>query len=244
MPEVAVEREGSGQELLLLVHGGSSPRITWQALRPLASRWTLLVVHRRGYPPSPPGEHDFDVDAEDLAPLLAERPHVLAHSYGVLGSLIAAGRNPSGVRSVTLIEPPLFYLAGGDAAVEELEAMSTAVLTQGLDADPETLRRFLLLAGAPPIAEGPLPANLAHTVSRAHGGRLPGEARPALDALREAGVPALVASGGHSEALERICDGLAEQLAGERLVIAGAGHFVQNALSFGPELERHLRAAA
>lgn len=243
MGEIAVTREGSGPELLL-VHGGSGPPATWRALRPLASRWTLVLVHRRGYPPSPPGDHDFDLDADDLAPLLASRPHVLAHSYGVLGSLIAAGRDPARVRSLTLIEPPLFFLARDDPAVVELEEMSNAVLRNGLDADPETLRRFLQLAGAGPVPEGPLPGKLVHTVSRAHGGRLPGGARPALDRIREAGVASLVASGGHSAAIERICDALAEALTATRLILAGAGHFVQNAPAFTPLLERHLVAAA
>jgi pimeloyl-ACP methyl ester carboxylesterase len=93
---VAVIREGEGPEVLL-VHGGASPRTTWGALSALSSRWTLEFVHRRGYPPSPrpvEGRQDFDVDANDLIPLLDRRPHVVAHSYGVLGTLIAATRRP------------------------------------------------------------------------------------------------------------------------------------------------------
>ncbi|HEV3129947.1 MAG TPA: hypothetical protein VGY32_13250, partial [Solirubrobacteraceae bacterium] len=62
MSAITVLREGSGPEILL-VHGGASPETTWGALRPLAARWTLAFAYRRGYPPSPPGEHDFDVDA-------------------------------------------------------------------------------------------------------------------------------------------------------------------------------------
>src|SRR5687768_13229459 len=112
MEAIAVIREGEGPEVLL-VHGGASPSTTWQGLTHLKARWTLGFVHRRGYPPSPPspgGGHDFDVDAADLASLLDARPHVVAHSYGVLGTLIAATRTPERVRSLTLIEPPLFHL--------------------------------------------------------------------------------------------------------------------------------------
>jgi len=144
-----VIREGSGPEVLL-VHGGASPRTTWGALESLESRWTLALVHRRGYPPSPspPGAgHDFDIDASDLAPLLELSPHVVAHSYGVLGTLIAASRAPMRIRSLTLIEPPLFYLVPDDSDVAHLEHMGNAVLTQGLDADGATLRGFLRLAG-------------------------------------------------------------------------------------------------
>jgi pimeloyl-ACP methyl ester carboxylesterase len=239
---ICVIREGSGPEVLL-VHGGASPRTTWSALDSLKSRWTLTLVHRRGYPPSPPpasAGHDFDVDASDLAALLDSRPHVVAHSYGVLGTLIAASRTPDRVRSLTLIEPPLFYLVPGDADVARLEHIGNAVLTHGLDTDATMLREFLRLAGAPGVDEGPLPEEVANGVRRAHGGRLPGEARPALDVLRDARVPALVASGGHAPAPEKICDALATELRAERLVAPGAGHFVAAAPGFAARLEGFL----
>jgi hypothetical protein len=69
------------------------------------------MVHRRGYPPSPLARAlTFDVDGADLAPLLASRPHIVAHSHSVLGTLIAASRTRERVRSLTLIESPVFHL--------------------------------------------------------------------------------------------------------------------------------------
>jgi pimeloyl-ACP methyl ester carboxylesterase len=245
MNAVAVIREGQGPEILL-VHGGASPRTTWAPLAPLKARWTLAFVHRRGYPPSPqPPEarQDFDVDAADLASLLDARPHVVAHSYGVLGTVIAATRRPAQVRSLTLIEPPLYYLVPGDPEVARLERMGNAVLTHGLDTEMATLREFLRLAGAPEVDDGPLPDEVAAGVRRAHGGRLPGEARPELDVLRDAGIPSLVVSGDHASGLERICDALAKALDAERLVAPGAGHFVAEAPGFGKHLEQFLRLA-
>jgi pimeloyl-ACP methyl ester carboxylesterase len=245
MSGIAVIREGEGPELLL-VHGGASPSTTWGALAPLNAHWTLASAHRRGYPPSPPpseGRQDFEVDAADLAALLDGRPHVVAHSYGVLGALIAATRRPAAVRSLTLIEPPLYHLVPGDGEVARLERMGNAVLTQGLDADPVTLREFLRLAGSPGVDDGPLPEAVANGVRRAQGARLPGEARPDLDVLSAAGVPVLVASGGHSPGVERICDALATTLEGERLVAPGAGHFVAAAPGFTDRLERFLASA-
>jgi pimeloyl-ACP methyl ester carboxylesterase len=244
--KLSVTRAGSGPEVLL-VHGGAGPEATWAGLEPLRARFTLASVYRRGYPPSPPpadGRQDFEVDAADLLALLASRPHVVAHSYGVLGTLIAAARSPHDVRSLTLIEPPLYHVADGDPDVERLERMGDAVLTHGLEADPRTLREFLRTAGAPGIDDGPLPEAVASGVRRAHGGRLPREARPKLERIREAGVPALVASGGHARALERICDGLADALAAERLALPGAGHFVAAAPGFAEHFERFLRATA
>jgi pimeloyl-ACP methyl ester carboxylesterase len=240
--EIAVIREGKGPEVLL-VHGGASPATTWFGLAPLSGRWTLAFVHRRGYPPSPPppeGRQDFDVDAADLAELLDSRPHVVAHSYGVLGALIAATRRPTQVRSLTLIEPALFYLVPDDPEVARLKRMGDAVLTHGLETEPATLRAFLQLAGAPVADEGPLSDDIARGVRRAHGSRLPGEARPALDVLRDAGIPSLVASGGHAPALERICDALATALCAQRLVAPGAGHFVAAAPGFADRLEQFL----
>jgi pimeloyl-ACP methyl ester carboxylesterase len=161
----------------------------------------------------------------------------------VLGALIAAARKPESVHSLALIEPPIYHLLPGDPEVTRLEAMGNAVLTHGLDADPALLREFLALAGAPNVGDGPLPEEVAHGVRRAHGGRLPGEANLALDKLREARIPSLVASGNHSPAIERICDALAVALDAERLVAPGAGHFVAAAPTFANRLERFLNGA-
>lgn len=246
MNRISVIRNGEGPEILL-IHGGASPEATWGALAPLRARWTLALVHRRGYPPSPPpsdGRQDFDTDAADLLPLLDSCPHVIAHSYGALGALAAATRSPDHVRSLVLIEPPLYHLVPGDPEIARLERIGNAVLTDGLDADAGTLREFLRLAGAPDVDDGPLPEPVAHGVRRAHGGRLPGEARPAFEVLTKAGIPSLVASGDHAPEIERICDALATALDAERLVAPGAGHFVAAAPGFADSLERFLVSAA
>ncbi len=238
-------REGKGPEVLL-VHGGASPATTWSGLAPLSRRWTLAFAHRRGFPPSPPppgGRQDFDVDAVDLAGLLASRPHVVGHSYGTLGALLAAARRPRDVRSLTLIEPPLFYLVPNDPDVARLERWGDEVLTHGVDADPAILRDFLRLAGSPGVDDGPLPDEVARGVRRAHGSRSPADARPPLQILREAGVPSLVASGGHDAAMERICDALATKLCAERVIALGAGHFVASAPGLAHRLEQFLISA-
>jgi pimeloyl-ACP methyl ester carboxylesterase len=242
---ISVSREGDGPEILL-IHGGASPDATWGALAPLRAHWTLASVHRRGYPPSPRpvnGRQDFEVDAADIFPLLSSRPHVVAHSYGVLGTLIATSQRPQDVRSLTLIEPPLYHLVTGDPEIQRLERIGDAVLTQGLDADPQTLRAFLRMAGAPGVDDGPLPEAVANGVRRAQGGRVPGEARPALQPIREAAVPTLVASGDHTLGIERICDALAAALDAERLRAPGAGHFVAAAPGFAERFERFLLAS-
>jgi hypothetical protein len=134
-------------------------------------------------------------------------------------------------------------LVRGDREVARLERIGDAVLTEGLDADPEVLRAFLRMAGAPGVGDGPLPEAVANGVRRAQGARLPGEARPALERIREAAVPSLVASGDHAAGIERICDALAGALDGERLLAPGAGHFVAAAKGFAERLERFLLAS-
>ncbi len=243
MSAIGVIRKGSGPDVLL-VRGGASPQTTWSGLEQLTSRWTLLFAHRRGYPPSPPplgGRQDFDVDAADLVPLLDSRPHVVAHSYGALGVLIAATRRPQQVRSLTLIEPPI-YLPQDDPEVVRLQRMGDEFLTHGLETNPTTLREFLLIAGAP-VDEGPLRDDVVRGIRRAHGSRSPSEARPALDAVPDAGIPTLVASGDHTPAAERICDAVAEALRARRLVAPGAGHFVAAAPGFADRLEKFLISA-
>lgn len=238
---IAVIREGSGPEVLL-VHGGASPETTWSGLAHLTSRWTLLFAHRRGYPPSPPpvgGRQDFDVDALDLEHVLDSRPHVVAHSYGALGAVIAATRKPEQVRSLTLIEPALF-LPQDDPDVVRLQQMGEAVLTHGLETEPATLRKFLKIAGAPVRDNRPLPQQIVDGVRRAHGSRGPWEARPVLEVLRDAEVPSLVASGGHHPAVERMCDAVAAALDAQKVVAPGAGHFVAGAPGFAERLERFL----
>jgi pimeloyl-ACP methyl ester carboxylesterase len=238
---VVVVREGHGPEVLF-VHGGASPATTWSGLRSLADRWTLAFVHRRGYAPSPPphgGRQDFAIDAADLEPLLDSRPHVVAHSYGACGALIAAAARPEQVRSVALLEPAIFMPAD-DPEVTRFRRMGDTVLSDGLETEPALLREFLRVAGAPVPDVGLLPEEVKAGVRRAQGSRSPAEAEPAFEVLRRAGTPALVASGDHHPAIERMCDAVARALDARRAVAAGAGHFVAAAAGFADQLEQFL----
>jgi pimeloyl-ACP methyl ester carboxylesterase len=170
--------------------------------------------------------------------MLDARHHLVGHSYGGLGAVIAATQRPAQVRSLTLIEPALFP-DREDPEVARFKQMAEAVLTHGLETDPATLREFLKLAGAP-VDEGPLSEEVKRGVRRARGSHSPFEADPALDVLRNAGVPALVASGGHTPFMERTADAIAERLGATRVVARGAGHFVASAPGFATRLEEFL----
>ena len=241
---IAVIREGTGPEVLL-VHGGASPATTWNGLEHLSKRWTLAYVFRRGFDPSPQppgGRQDFELDAADLIGVLNNRRHIVAHSYGAVGTVIAAIQRPAQVRSLTLLEPALF-LPVDDPEVARFRRMGDAVLTHGLDTEPAALHEFLKIAGAPVGDQGPLPKEVLRGVRRAHGSRSPGEARPALDVLRDAKIPTLVASGDHHPAVERMCDAVAIAVNAQRTKAPGAGHFVAAAPGFADRLEQFLISA-
>lgn len=241
---IEVTRRGTGPEVLL-VHGGASPEATWSGLEHLSRRWTLLFAYRRGFAPSPEppgGRQDFELDATDICELLGNRPHLVGHSYGGVGAAIAAIRQPDQVRSLTLVEPALFF-PRDDPEVARFKRMGEEFLTLGLETPPATLREFLAIAGAPVPKRGPLPEAVIRSVRRAQGSRPPSDACPPLDVLRHAGLPSLVASGGHHPVLERMCDAVAATAGAQRVVAPGAGHFVAAAPGFAGQLEDFLLAS-
>ena len=61
-----------------------------------------------------------------------------------------------------------------------------------------------------------------------------------LEVLRDAGIPLLVASGGHYRALERMCDAVATALNAGRVVARGAGRFLATAPGFAERLAAFL----
>jgi hypothetical protein len=91
--------------------------------------------------------------------------------------------------------------------------------------------------------DAPFPEEVLRGVRRAQGSRPPGEARLALDVLLDAQIPALIASGGHHDALERMCDAVATALGARRTRTPGAGHFVASAPGFADRLEQFLISA-
>lgn len=238
-------REIGEGERLLLVHGGVNREQTWAAQQPLAERWRLLMPARRGYPPSPPAERqDYEVDARDIAALLAdERAHCVGFSYGGVGLAVAAATDPSRLLSLTLIEPPLFAVAADQPAVQQFMALAAAYTGDDPVARERAREEFEAVARVR-FPEDPAQER-AFTEARrlALGLRPPGEARPDLVAVAAAGVPALVVSGDHHPAIEAVCDALATGLKGKREKLAGRGHAVQHVPGFNDLLERFLNSA-
>lgn len=220
---------------------------TWQEQRPLADRYRLLLIDRRGFGASPAnGRVDFERDAEDVAELLADGAHLVGHSYGGVVSLLAAARRPEAVRSLTLIEPPAFGIARGEDAVEELiRNIGAAGSTQDpVDYRGAFLRGFGFPAGATTL-EGPeLEAARASMTERP-----PWEAEIPLDDLERAGLRVLLVQGDWcpapataralaGAAFRAVCDVLDERLHAQRAVFPAA----HNPQRLGPLFNQRVRA--
>jgi pimeloyl-ACP methyl ester carboxylesterase len=236
---------GAGDSVLL-VHGSllDGPS-TWVHQRPLAERWELLVLQRRGFGASPSTDgEDFEHDADDLCDLLSEPIHVVAHSYGAIGALIAATRRPRAVRSLTLVEPTSVTAGMDDPDVARAIG---AIADWWLNAprDPaKFLAEYSALLGVrvPDSDDGP--AGPSETARYLRHCRPPWTAEVAWERVAEARIPTLVISGGHTPALDATAAAVADRTGGEHAIIASSGHAVQrSAAPFNRALEDHLLAA-
>jgi pimeloyl-ACP methyl ester carboxylesterase len=214
---------------VVLVHGDVFDAPTaFAAMEPLAANHRLVLVNRRGFGASQVVEgEDFDVDAGDLAEVLAEEPsHLVGQSYGGVASLIAAAQVPGSVQSLTVFEPPAFGLVADDAEVRRFIDGIRAMLT--VDPPPdEFLRSFAALVGADPSRlPTPLPESLLRAARVQMHGRWPWDAVIPLEALAAATWPKLVVSGGHGRIFDLVCDVLQRWLPARREVFRGAGHSI------------------
>jgi pimeloyl-ACP methyl ester carboxylesterase len=229
----------------VLVHGGLSADMTWACQRELETHWLLIVPSRRGFSPSPAASwQDFLADADDLAELVAEVPagaHLVGFSYGGLGACIAAERVPHQVRSLILIEVPLWTVAEEDESVGELATLAERFAASADDAQAE--REFCALAGIDRKMLARKEDDIRHAMELCRKFRSAWEAKPRFDVIIKACIPTLVVSGDHDPALERLCDAIATRLGGQRARMRGCGHAVQRTSGFNTMLETFLTAA-
>lgn len=237
-----MEAWGSGPRVVF-VHGNiiSGPSL-WSEQRPLAERWRLEIINRRGYGQNPPTDRqDFEVDAQDIADLLGDGAHLVGHSYGGLGALLAAAMRPRAVWSLTVIEPPAFRLARGNAAADALSKQLTQLHETGPRDPAEYAAAFTEAIGNSIKLPRRLPSSLQKTVRILMSGRGPWEAEVPIDELRSTPFPKLVVSGGHHPGLDAICDVLERELRAERAIVRGAGHSIpRTGTQFNQTLEQFL----
>ncbi len=169
----------------------------------------------------------------------------VGHSYGGVITLLAAGRRPDAIRSLTVVEPPATRVALGDPVVDRFAADAVEWWANGPTEDPEAfLRGFLLAVGSDSEPPSPLPPELEQGVRTLIAERGPWEAEIPLRELAAAPFPKLVVSGAHNVAFDAICDVLERELRAQRAVLPGYGHSVQRHPDFNGVLADFVRRAS
>jgi pimeloyl-ACP methyl ester carboxylesterase len=214
----------------VLVHGSLAfGEEEWSAQRPLADQgFELVVFDRRGYGHNAgaAGE-DFLVDAADIVELLGDGAHLVGHSYGGLGAMLAATQRPEAVLSLTLLEAPATGLADASEAWLAFERDIQRIWDADLP-DREWVIEFLTAVGSDP-SEFPdefLDAAVEFVPVFRHG-RAFFQAKLPYDQLAAAGFPKLVVSGGHHPGFDTMSAELARTIGASLAVVQGAGHEIQ-----------------
>jgi pimeloyl-ACP methyl ester carboxylesterase len=221
---------GAGPRAVLVHGGGAGGAAAFAGQRPLARDHELVLPDRPGAGGTPArGRPDAERDGGLVADLLddlgGEGVHLVGHSYGAVAVMVAAALRPRLVRSLVLIEPPVFQLAADDPVVD---AQRLRLADAIADPDPaRRVRRFLDAAGLPSHVPVPLPVPLEHLAADLRSMRLPWEIPLDLPALRGLDVPGAVVSGGHHDAFDRLAARLARTIDADHVVLPGAGHAVQ-----------------
>jgi pimeloyl-ACP methyl ester carboxylesterase len=154
---------GTGDPIVLVAGSGSGPD-SWTAVAAeLAGAFEVRSFVRRAYTGGPPerAPRTFAAEVGDLRAILdaVGRPaHVVGVSLGATLALHTARRDPAGIRSLVLFEPPLL-LAGphaGDVAVRHRELVAAGEYrAAGLLVAREVLHAPSMLVEA--LAQAPEP---------------------------------------------------------------------------------------
>ena len=249
MQESSVVVWGEG-EPVILVHGSgdTDPTFVWSHQRPLAAHYQLLVVTRPGYGQRPisPRTH-VEQDVQEILSLLEQLGggHLVGFSYGGLIALLVAGRQPTLIRSLTVIEPPAFAIARGNARVEQVIAqVRPAYKPERPLAAEEFLVRFMksIQPDFPDTIE--LSPEDRKGVEAMQTEPAPWKIEIPLSTLAATTFPKLVVTSGEHDAFEAVADILTQQLRAILSVCAGNGHYIPDTGEpFNQLLESFLQSA-
>jgi len=231
---------------LALVGGGLTGALSWEpfqmrlAATRRVARFQPLVVQYGLENRRVPADYSVDMESDALAESLAELHRgpvdVVAWSYGAAITLDCALDHPELIRTLTLIEPPAFWVldaAGTNDDVARRESDELLALYRRLeradDVSAEDLASFVAAVGLVPPGRdveqlATWPSWLEHRRSL-RAGSAPWAHRDRVERLRAFDRPVLLVTGrGTSHMLRRITDGLAATLPDARVLELAGGH--------------------
>lgn len=232
MQDVSTIVWGKG-EPVVLVHGSgdTDPAFVWNNQRPLAQHYQLLILTRPGYGqrPSVSQRPTIEEDVQDILSVLEKKNggHLVGFSYGGCIALVAATCRPALVHSLTVIEPPAFSIARGNAAVEDkIEQTKPAYESDRLLLPEE----FLVLFMKPMIPDFPNTIELSPEdrkgIEAMQAEPAPWKIEIPLDVLATTSFPKLIVTSGESPAFEAVAEVLKTQLHAQHVLCAGKGHYI------------------
>lgn len=261
---VAITEWGGEGPSVLMIHGGVQGGIgggpaNFHAQRPLADKgWRLRLMDRPGFGDSPSrGPDDMEADGRLIADHLGEGSHVIGHSFGGAGALLAAALRPEAVRSLILIEPalqPLIFtdpeVAGGEQGKKVGGVVAKFLMEARTPA--EFALNFARSMSRPGSDDNASLANIADDPAKAMAlgcsllrarGVSPAEMKAAADRVRRHGVPVLVLSSGYNEGQEITAAVVARATGGTHAVVPCDSHFAQrdNPREFNALVDRFMR---
>lgn len=232
-----VTRWGDSGPRVVLVHGsaqggalgGERHFVAQQRLAQMG--WQVIVPDRPGHgkTPSPGRPDEAQADAALVAPLLGDSAHLVGHSFGGCVALAAAAMRPEAVRTLTLIEPAMMLLAMDDPVVRRFGLRMLRILFLSFSPTAR-IRRFCELVNIPAEIRGASDVQEQRQMGKAiRRLKLPSKAevQAQLQAVKAAGIPLLVVTGGWSPAFEATSDRVASVGGGRRVVIPSPHHFPQ-----------------
>ena len=237
---IHIEDEGAGEPVILLHSSGMSGR-QWRRLQERLVRdgFRVIVPDLLGSGRSsawPDGEgftflHDVDL-AEAILQRVADKAHLVGHSYGGLIALCVAERHPDKARSLSLYDPVAFGALDGDRDVEARANLASLHFRWGdSPAEHEAwLEAFVTYWNGPeawPLLRGATRAEFVRTGWVAHEGArsLVADRTPA-SAYAKLRSPTLLLTGSATPpAARRVIERLAESIPSARKTsLQGAGH--------------------
>jgi pimeloyl-ACP methyl ester carboxylesterase len=229
---------------MVLVHGDFGDGFeSWGAPCALiGKRRRTVVIDRPGFGEDLPADARFSIagEARALLDITAAMGipsfHLVGHSYGGLIALEMAVMQPDVMRSLHLIEPPLFNLLPDHPLVQEMVRRGKWIVEHHAGiGDEAATEAFFAMIGAERAVERlrgtPDWDRLCGHATRFVRGQLPGS-YPSSSLTKLAGtIPVGLYSGGRSHpALRLITAELANRINGARLLdVPEAGHAVQMA---------------